>query len=84
MAVAYEVTVKCSICGGLVAITNTTEAALGNTSEKKYACPNCGQRFDWNFTIIVAKHSADVGAFTKITHTITIPGSISSATSEAT
>ncbi len=81
MAVGYTVELTCSICDATVEVTHTTEAALGNTSEKKYSCPNCGQRFDWNFTSIAAVHSGNVGSNTTTTLTITIPGSISSAVS---
>jgi uncharacterized protein YlaI len=81
MAASYTVVVQCSICKRKVTITNTTEAALGNTSEKKYQCPECGQRFDWNFTSIALVHSASVGSNTTITHTVTVPGSIATAVS---
>ncbi len=82
MAAAYTLEVTCAICGATVAITNTTEAALGNTKETKYQCPKCGQVFAWNFTSIAVAHSAGIsGSETTITHTITVPGSIASAIS---
>ncbi len=81
MAASYTLELTCSICDATIDITNTTEAALGDTKETKYQCPNCGQIFAWNFTSIAVVHTGNVGSNTTVTQTITIPGSISSATS---
>jgi hypothetical protein len=62
-------------------LTNTTDVAVGNTKENVYNCPKCGVAMPFMPTSIALTHSANVGSNQTITHTITIPGSISSGVS---
>jgi hypothetical protein len=81
MAASYSLTLQCRICGTKITITNTTDAAVGNTKENVYNCGNCGVALPFMPTSLALVHSGNVGSNTTITHTVTIPGSIASAVS---
>lgn len=85
MAAAFSVTITCTICGHTTAITNTNEATNGShaTKEIRYNCSYCNAKWPISFAIIAVTHSANVGAFQTVTHTMATPGSISSAASNA-